>query len=410
MGRSLVVEADGGSRGNPGVAGYGALVRDAGSGEVLARRAAPLGKASNNVAEYSGLIAGLAAAVQIDPTARIEVRMDSKLVIEQMAGRWKIKHEDMKRLALQAQEIVRALKAAGGSVDWGWIPREKNKDADALSNDGMDGRTIEQNLWETAGAAACDADAGAGESADEGVAGRAAAPDPADAPGAAADAEAAVPPPPSTAPTRILLVRHGVTDFTVEGRLDGRGGPNPDLNEQGRAQATAVAAGIRAKVGDRPVRFVASDLSRAQDTIRHAAEAAGVELHIDPDWDEQNFGAWDGELVRDLVQDKDFRRLRDDETYAAPGGGEIHAELVERVREALLRTIESTPDGGVAVVATHRKPIMVVLADILGLDLAHAWLLAVAPGSFTGIEVWTDGHGSISFVNDTNHLRIPPQQ
>lgn len=142
MSRSLVVEADGGSRGNPGVAGYGALVRDGHTGEVLAERAAPLGKQSNNVAEYSGLIAGLEEVLALDPGAVVDVRMDSKLVIEQMAGRWKIKHEDMRRLALQARELVRSIEAAGGSLRWTWVPRERNKAADALSNDGMDGRTI----------------------------------------------------------------------------------------------------------------------------------------------------------------------------------------------------------------------------------------------------------------------------
>ncbi|MGI8716740.1 MAG: reverse transcriptase-like protein, partial [Lapillicoccus sp.] len=103
--RRIVVEADGGSRGNPGVAGYGALVRDAGTGRVLAELAAPLGRVSNNVAEYCGLIAGLEAAMEVEPSADVEVRMDSKLVVEQMTGRWRIKHEDMRRLALQARDL-----------------------------------------------------------------------------------------------------------------------------------------------------------------------------------------------------------------------------------------------------------------------------------------------------------------
>ena len=86
MSRRLVVEADGGSRGNPGPAGYGALVRDAETGAVLAERAASVGRATNNVAEYGGLVAGLQAALDLDPTAEVEVRMDSKLVVEQMSG------------------------------------------------------------------------------------------------------------------------------------------------------------------------------------------------------------------------------------------------------------------------------------------------------------------------------------
>ncbi|MEP7161819.1 MAG: reverse transcriptase-like protein, partial [Dermatophilaceae bacterium] len=142
--RRLVVEADGGSRGNPGVAGFGALVLDASTGTLLAERAAPIGRASNNVAEYSGLIAGLQAADDIDPAADVEVRMDSKLVVEQMSGRWKIKHDDMRRLAGQARQLVAERDVLGGTVTFTWIPRELNKAADKLSNDGMDGRRVDR--------------------------------------------------------------------------------------------------------------------------------------------------------------------------------------------------------------------------------------------------------------------------
>ena len=150
-GRRLVVEADGGSRGNPGVAGYGALVRDPANGRVLVELAEPLGKASNNVAEYSGLLAGLRAVLALDPGATVRVKMDSKLVVEQMSGRWKIKHEAMRRLALEARDLCAEISEAGGSVDFEWIPREKNKDADALSNDAMDGKSVHRILTNVAG-------------------------------------------------------------------------------------------------------------------------------------------------------------------------------------------------------------------------------------------------------------------
>jgi probable phosphoglycerate mutase len=127
------------------VAGYGALVRDADSNAVLVELAAPLGQASNNVAEYSGLIAGLGAALEIDSGAEVTVRMDSKLVIEQMSGRWKIKHEDMRRLALEARELCSGFAEAGGSVRFEWVPREQNKAADALSNEGMDGHHVRRD-------------------------------------------------------------------------------------------------------------------------------------------------------------------------------------------------------------------------------------------------------------------------
>jgi ribonuclease HI len=134
--RRLIVEADGGSRGNPGPAAYGALVRDAESGEVLAAEGLPIGVATNNVAEYRGLVAGLEMARELDAKAAVEVRMDSKLVIEQMAGRWKIKHPDMKPLALAASRVRPA------EVTWTWVPRELNKAADALVNMALDGDPV----------------------------------------------------------------------------------------------------------------------------------------------------------------------------------------------------------------------------------------------------------------------------
>jgi probable phosphoglycerate mutase len=135
--RTLIVEADGGSRGNPGPAGYGALVREGASGEVLAERAGYVGIATNNVAEYRGLVAGLRAARGIDPAAAIEVRLDSKLLVEQMSGRWKIKHPDMRALATIARSV-----AAGAQVSYTWLPRSRNADADALANEAMDTESL----------------------------------------------------------------------------------------------------------------------------------------------------------------------------------------------------------------------------------------------------------------------------
>ncbi|MFD6229815.1 bifunctional RNase H/acid phosphatase [Streptomyces sp. NPDC060232] len=129
----IVVEADGGSRGNPGPAGYGAVVLDPASGETLAERAEYIGVATNNVAEYKGLIAGLTAARDLAPDAAVLVRMDSKLVVEQMSGRWKIKHPDMKPLAAEAARIL-----PRAQVTYEWIPRERNKHADRLANEAMD--------------------------------------------------------------------------------------------------------------------------------------------------------------------------------------------------------------------------------------------------------------------------------
>ena len=135
MPRELVIEADGGSRGNPGQSGSGAVVIDPVTGEILAEIGLYGGIASNNVAEYKAMIAGVRRALELDPDAVLHVRMDSKLVVEQMSGRWKIKHPDMADLAAQARELL-----TGTPVRFEWIPREINTRADKLANLAMDMR------------------------------------------------------------------------------------------------------------------------------------------------------------------------------------------------------------------------------------------------------------------------------
>lgn len=129
----VLVEADGGSRGNPGLAGYGAVVFSPDHQTVLGEACDAIGHATNNVAEYRGLIAGLAEAARLGAT-EVSVSMDSKLVVEQMSGRWKVKHPDL--ITLYQQAVTAAMQFE--SVDYTWIPRERNKHADRLANEAMD--------------------------------------------------------------------------------------------------------------------------------------------------------------------------------------------------------------------------------------------------------------------------------
>ena len=129
----LVVEADGASRGNPGAAAGGAVVLNPETGQVVARAGVLCGHASNNVAEYRGMIEGLDIALAMAPEGSVHVRMDSKLVVEQMSGRWKIKHPDMQDLAKAARELI-----GSRSVTFEWIPREENARADAAANVALD--------------------------------------------------------------------------------------------------------------------------------------------------------------------------------------------------------------------------------------------------------------------------------
>ncbi|HEX8970942.1 bifunctional RNase H/acid phosphatase [Oryzihumus sp.] len=375
MARRLVVEADGGSRGNPGNAGYGALVRDAATGAVLAERAESVGIASNNVAEYSGLVAGLQAVLDIEPgAADVEVRMDSKLVIEQMAGRWKIKHEDMRRLALEARDVAARISDAGGSVRFTWVPRAENSAADKLANAAMDGESISRQVGATS-----------------------------TEPVAAASGESTTTAPDLGVPTRLVLVRHGVTDFTVAGKLDGRGGTDPALNAAGQAQAQAAGRAVANLVGHSHARLVTSSLTRARQTGEAIARTLGIEAEVDADWDEQSFGDWDGRSMGQISArwPEELGRLRGDLAYARPGG-ESHSALAERVLAAYRRAVEP---GGVVVVATHRKPILVVLTELLGIPHERIWRLLTAPGSLSAVEVWADGGASVAFVNHTAHLR-----
>ena len=131
MARYFSLTADGGSRGNPGPAGYGSVITE--NGSIIAELYDFIGIATNNVAEYSGLIAGLTAISAIDPTATIDVKMDSKLVVEQMSGRWQIKHADMRSLAEEARAAH-----TPALVTYSWIPRDENSHADRLANKALD--------------------------------------------------------------------------------------------------------------------------------------------------------------------------------------------------------------------------------------------------------------------------------
>jgi ribonuclease H / adenosylcobalamin/alpha-ribazole phosphatase len=203
-------------------------------------------------------------------------------------------------------------------------------------------------------------------------------------------------------------VRHGVTDFTAQSKLDGRGGPDPSLNADGRRQAQAAGDGVLAFVGDRPVRVITSSLQRAVETGAAIADRLGVSTQVDADWDEQNFGDWDDQTIGFLAatHPQELQRFRNDPNYSRPGG-EAQADLQVRVLAAFDRATSAgaMSPGATVVVASHRKPIMTVLAHVLGIPHERIWVLATDPASLTAVEVWADGGTSVAFVNDTSHLR-----
>jgi broad specificity phosphatase PhoE/ribonuclease HI len=362
--RRLIVEADGGSRGNPGPAGYGALVRDAETGRVLAERAASVGRATNNVAEYGGLVAGLQAALDLDPTARVEVRMDSKLVVEQMSGRWKIKHPDMQQLALQAQKIARQL----ADVRYTWVPRAQNGAADALANSAMDGRPVHR--------------------------------DPAAEAVVLEDDVQPTAEPAAVVTTVTHLLRHGQTEHTPERRYSGRN--DLPLSRTGRAEAEA--AGVRAKeLGIEVV--VASPLRRTRETAELVSAALGLPVTYDDDLVELDFGDLEGLTFHEARAKHPLaaRRFLDDVTVAAPGGESI-ADVSARVARAR-RRILSQHEGRTVLIVSHVTPIKLLLAAGLGAgdEVVHRVFLDAA--SLCSVAWSSDGRASVRLVNDTSHLR-----
>jgi ribonuclease HI len=128
----IVANVDGGARGNPGPAGYGAVIADE-NGNVLAELYQGIGISTNNVAEYQGLIAALQWALDHGHT-HIHIKADSLLIVQQMLGNYRVKHEGLIPLYRQARHLIAKI----GNVTFQHVRREMNKEADRLSNLGMD--------------------------------------------------------------------------------------------------------------------------------------------------------------------------------------------------------------------------------------------------------------------------------
>lgn len=367
----VIIEADGGSRGNPGPAGFGCVVWAADHATVLAEHKQQIGTTTNNVAEYRGLIAGLEEARRLGAT-EVAVRMDSKLVVEQMTGRWKVKHPAMAELHQQA----RALASTFDSVDYRWIPREKNKHADRLANEAMDGASDPD--WSER--RAVDPPAHAIASPPEVWTGN------------------------RGGPTRLLLLRHGQTELSRQRRYSGRG--NPELTDTGRRQAGDAARYLARRGGISAV--VSSPLQRAYDTAKAAADALGLSVVVDDDLIETDFGEWEGLTFAEAAErhpDVHGRWLRD--TGLNPPGGESFDEVAGRVQRVRDRVVA---DHGAAtvLVVSHVTPIksLLRLALAAGPSILHRLHLDLA--SLSIAEFYPDGGSSVRLVNETSYLRANP--
>lgn len=451
----LDVECDGGSRGNPGIAGCGSSVLE-GDQEVAARWEF-IAKATNNVAEYQGLINALELAIEVAKIRgvaaadlEIQVRMDSKLVVEQMSGRWKIKHPDMKPLAARVKELEATLAA----VTYNWVPRAQNKRADELANramdDGIGGRWFDDALSfqpaagsaevggdvasGRAGAAAPSAPAGAA-GVDTGAAGASVAAGN-ESTGAEAVTDAASAPEwhPGGKPTRLWVLRHGQTEMSVQKQFSGLS--DPELTSHGREQARRAAAyvsgqlaggvGGNASAGSSagPVAIYSSPLKRTRQTAEAVAEALATKprVHVTEALIEMNFGDWEGRTFAEVM---DEFPLEHDACFwdssAAPSGGESPDDVLARVRP-FLRDVARNHPGEDVVLVSHVTPIKSILRHAfcasgalyrtLHLDLAGLSVIEIFPDGSEGSggEVGVNNKGSnkdsavVRRVNDTHFL------
>lgn len=387
MSPKYVIEADGGSRGNPGPSGSGAVIIDSETGEILREISEYIGTATNNVAEYRAVLAALKALSELPAATAITVRMDSKLVIEQLSGGWKIKHPDMQNLAAQVQSIARGLP-----ITYQWIPREQNSKADALANLAMDSRqNLEPAMVEHL---------------------------PSETPAMVKEynhklpSSVRAPGKVTQAPTTVILVRHGRTHLTESAKISGRGGENPPLSDLGREDA-ARAARFLAEFGktgayahmSAPDAIVVSPILRTRETASIIAERLGIcEVTVDENIAEISFGAWDGKT-------NDEARAQNSELFEAwrgswtvsPPEGESLDEFDKRIVSAKRSLVEKYAGRAVVVVA-HVMPIRGLIGKVLNTPASVYWSLQVAPCSVSVVRYWGDEAAEIIAVNSTAHL------
>ena len=362
---AVVIEADGGSRGNPGAAAYGAVLMDAATGDVIAERAECIGTATNNVAEYRGLLAGLELYNEHTPGAELEVRMDSKLVVEQMSGRWKIKHPGMVPLATAANRL------APSTTTYTWIPREQNVYADRILNEALDAAAGKPPKKRAAAAAVEEEPARPvlGWQSDRG------------------------------APTTLVLVRHGETEHSREERFSGTGGADPGLNPNGRAQVRATAEWL-GPLADEVDVLVSSPLRPARETAEIVAELLGRPVELDDGLTEAAFGTWDG-LTSTEVHDRhtdDLDAWLRGLDVSPTGGGESFRAVDRRVRRTRDRLIAGHP-GQTVLAVTHQTPIKILVRLALGAPLDSVFHMELATGSVTVISWFPDGRASMRLFN-----------
>ncbi|MCS4532414.1 bifunctional RNase H/acid phosphatase [Corynebacterium sp. ES2730-CONJ] len=470
----LVIYSDGGSRGNPGVAGAGTVIYDA-DNNVVQRIAYCVGTATNNVAEYYGLLNGLIAARELG-ASDLDLRLDSKLIVEQMSGRWKIKHPDMKELALKCRGVMKSFK----SVTFTWVPRKDNAAADALANEAMDalakgaavgflasngdrkptGDTAapqpspsssqqpdtDTSHLKSSGTSARSTQGERGKDSQPTAPARSKSRDrkPSVIPEAGSQLIFDVDLPPNspvkpetsaaqaptisqpaeenqhlngsdhkefqgatprwngatTQPTRLLLLRHGQTEYSAHKRYSGRS--DPPLDGTGAQQAAAAAQYLRNR--DDISAIISSPLKRCQETAQAVAAELGLEVTTVDAFVELDFGDFDG-LSFTEAHDKDpefHQSWLGNPEIAAPGGESL-STAYERVM-AGLNEVLAEHAGDTVVIVSHVTPIKSIIRAVLGGAPSMVYHLYLDLASLSTVEFYSDGPRCMREFNNTSYL------
>lgn len=365
----FVIYADGASRGNPGPAAYGVVILDD-SGAKVAELGENLGIRTNNYAEYQGAIAGLRYLETRHPGSEVELRMDSKLVIEQLSGRWQIKHPELRELAQEAQRIIRGLK-----VSFTWVPREQNSLADAAGNRALDegdfGDEHELSL-------------------------------------SAIQPKSIRAPRQSIEPTTIVVVRHGHTAHTESNLISGSSGEDPSLSELGFLEAE-LAARATSNLLDRfglnvPTKIYHSPQLRTTQTAEAFASVFAVPLSPDPRFKEIAFGEWEGYSMQEMetTAREDISNWRGSMSVRPPGGESV-IDLENRVLAGLEEVVASHLGETVAIVA-HMMPLRAIARRALGAGEALSWSLNFNPASVSIYRFFGKGLIETFVINACEHL------
>ncbi|MDG2497053.1 MAG: histidine phosphatase family protein [Aquiluna sp.] len=365
----IFVYCDGASRGNPGPASYGVHIEDS-NGRTIADFGEGLGDQTNNFAEYQGVIAALRFLTATE-FRNLTIRLDSKLVVEQLSGRWKVKSPDIRELVAEASQLLGAF-----DVKLEWIPREKNTIADSLAN-----RALDEGDFQTREASL---------------------------PLATIQPRSIRAPRQLVEPTTVVVIRHGSTASTEANLISGGDGDDPVLSSLGETEASLAAAAIPDLLDFYQLpgvsRIVHSPMTRTTQTANAIAATLRIETESDSRLKEIGFGDWEGISMTELEVDSNaaVAAWRNSATSKPPRGESIE-ELEARVARAVTELVASSQGKTVAIV-THMMPTRAIARMAQRSNDQTNWNINFAPCGISIYRFYGTDFAESFCINSCGHL------